>query len=84
MSTTGIELRRQDTPARRLWSHVLELLSSMRFAVAILAVICIASVIGTVITQNAPEINYINQFGPFWAQVFMRCQLHTIYSSWWF
>jgi cytochrome c biogenesis protein len=84
MSTEGIQLRRTRTPSQRLWANLIELLSSMRFAVAILAVICIASVIGTVITQNEPQINYINQFGPFWAQVFMRCQLNTVYSSWWF
>lgn len=84
MSTAGIQLRRTRTKGQRLWASLIELLSSMRFAVAILAVICIASIIGTVITQNQAQINYINQFGPFWAQVFMRCQLNTVYSSWWF
>ncbi len=84
MPTTGIQLRHTRTKSQRLWASSVELLSSMRFAVAMLAVICIASVIGTVITQNAAEINYINQFGPFWAQVFIRCQLNTVYSSWWF
>lgn len=84
MSTAGIRLRQQHTRWQRLRAQLIELLSSMRFAVAILAVICIASIIGTVITQNAAEINYINQFGPFWAQVFIRCQLNTVYSSWWF
>ena len=83
-STTGITLKHPRTHAQRLGSACLELLSSMRFAVALLAVICIASIIGTVISQNEPEINYINQFGAFWATVFMRCHLNTVYSSWWF
>ena len=84
MSTAGIQLRQRRTRGQRGWANLVELLSSMRFAVAILAVICIASIIGTVITQNEAQINYINQFGPFWAQLFMRCQLNTVYSSWWF
>ena len=56
----------------------------MRFAVALLALICIASIIGTVIQQNQPAINYVNQFGPFWAEVFTASKLNTVYSSWWF
>lgn len=62
----------------------LELLSSMRFAIALLTVICIASVIGTVLKQHEPFPNYVNQFGPFWAQVFNALQLYSVYSAWWF
>lgn len=61
-----------------------ELLSSMRFAITLLAVICIASVIGTVVQQNEPFNNYINKFGPFWAEVFTRFQLFNVYSATWF
>jgi cytochrome c biogenesis protein len=42
----------------------LELLASMRFAISLLTVICIASVIGTVLKQHEPLVNYVNQFGP--------------------
>jgi cytochrome c biogenesis protein len=63
---------------------LLELLSSMRFAISLLTVICIASVIGTVIKQAEPTVNYINQFGPFWAQLFGQLHLFTVYSAWWF
>jgi cytochrome c biogenesis protein len=62
----------------------LELLSSMRFAIALLTIICIASVIGTVLKQHEPYANYVNQFGPFWAQVFATLQLYSVYSAWWF
>ncbi len=69
-------------------SHALraavELLSSMRFAIALLTVICIASVIGTVVKQNEPAVNYVNQFGPFWADLFGKLQLNAVYSAWWF
>jgi len=63
---------------------LLELVSSMRFAIALLTVICIASVIGTVLKQHEPVGNYINQFGPFWAELFMAVKLHAVYSAWWF
>ncbi len=61
-----------------------ELLSSMRFSISLLTVICIASVIGTVLKQQEPLSNYVNQFGPFWAQVFSLTSLNTVYSAWWF
>ena len=61
-----------------------ELLSSMRFSISLLTVICIASIIGTVLKQQEPLSNYVNQFGPFWAQVFSLASLNTVYSAWWF
>ena len=56
----------------------------MRFAISLLTVICIASIIGTVLKQNEPLGNYINQFGPFWAEVFTAASLNRVYSAWWF
>ena len=61
-----------------------ELLSSMRFAISLLTVLCIASVIGTVLKQHEPAVNYVNQFGPFWAELFGALQLNAVYSAWWF
>jgi len=61
-----------------------ELLASMRFAIALLTVICIASVIGTVMRQGEPAANYVNQFGPFWAELFLTLKLNAVYSAWWF
>lgn len=79
-STQGIELR---SAPRRLRAAV-ELLSSMRFSISLLTLICIASVIGTVLKQNEPLPNYVNQFGPFWAEVFGVSGLYGVYSAWWF
>ncbi|MEY5028697.1 MAG: Cytochrome c biosis protein CcsB [Pseudomonadota bacterium] len=56
----------------------------MRFAIALLTIICVASVIGTVVKQHEPYPNYVNQFGPFWAQVFDSLKLYSVYSAWWF
>jgi cytochrome c biogenesis protein len=64
--------------------QVLDLLASMRFAIALLTVICIASAIGTVIKQGEPLVNYVDQFGPFWAEVFGALGLYRIYGSSWF
>jgi cytochrome c biogenesis protein len=79
-STHGLRLA---TPSPRLRTAV-ELLSSMRFAIALLTVICIASIIGTVLKQGEPAANYVNQFGPFWAQLFLAIKLNAVYSAWWF
>ncbi len=79
-STTGLELKRGSQRVRA----AVELLSSMRFAIALLTVICIASVIGTVLKQHEPMNNYVNQFGPFWAEVFAALDLYAVYSAWWF
>ena len=69
-----------NSPGREL----LDLVSSMRFAIALLTVICIASVIGTVVKQREPLNNYANQFGPFWAELFGKLDLYTVYGAWWF
>ncbi|WP_374592497.1 cytochrome c biogenesis protein ResB [Aquabacterium sp.] len=74
----------RSTSAARFWREASELLSSMRFAIALLTVICIASVIGTVVQQQQPSPNYVNQFGPFWAQLFGMLGLYAVYGSWWF
>jgi cytochrome c biogenesis protein len=80
LATSGIEVG-----ARSRWVRdSVELISSMRFAISLLTVICIASVIGTVVKQNEPGNNYINQFGPFWADVFRALDLTSVYSAWWF
>ncbi|MEK8049486.1 cytochrome c biogenesis protein ResB [Ideonella sp. DXS22W] len=63
---------------------LLDLLASMRFAIALLTVICIASIIGTVVKQHEPYNNYVNQFGPFWAEVFDKVGLYAVYSAGWF
>ena len=62
----------------------LELLSSMRFAVSLLTIVAIASTIGTVLKQNEPYSNYLEQFGPFWFPAFQHLGLYSVYSAWWF
>lgn len=80
VSTQGLELK----SASRHVRAAVELLSSMRFSISLLSVICIASVIGTVLKQHEPFGNYVNQFGPFWAEFFRAVSLYSVYSAWWF
>lgn len=80
LPTTGLEVSSRS----RAWRETIELVSSMRFAISLLTVICIASVIGTVVKQHEPTNNYVNQFGPFWADVFGAVGLYAVYSAWWF
>lgn len=79
-STGGIKLQ-----TRQRWlADSVELLSSMRFAISLLTIISIASIVGTVLVQNEPMTNYVNQFGPFWFVVFGKLSLYSVYSAWWF
>jgi cytochrome c biogenesis protein len=64
--------------------HAVELLSSMRFAISLLSIVAIASVIGTVLKQNEPYNNYLNQFGRFWFAFFDAISLYSVYNAWWF
>jgi cytochrome c biogenesis protein len=80
VSTHGLRVHRGPQALRA----GVELFSSMRFAIALLTVICIASIIGTVLKQHESINNYINQFGPFWAELFRAAKLDSVYSAWWF
>jgi cytochrome c biogenesis protein len=75
---------RLSAPPAKLTGALLELFSSMRFAISLLVILAIASIIGTVLTQEAPYPNYVDQFGPFWADIFRALGLYTVYSAWWF
>ncbi len=61
-----------------------ELFSSMRFAIGLLTILAIASVIGTVLKQNEPYPNYAFEFGQFWFQLFELLGLYDVYHSGWF
>ncbi|WP_157315069.1 cytochrome c biogenesis protein ResB [Chitinibacter sp. GC72] len=61
-----------------------ELLSSMRFAISLLTILAIASIIGTVLKQNEPYVNYRVEFGDFWFSIFQPLGLFDVYHSSWF
>lgn len=63
---------------------LVELLSSMRFAISLLSILAVASIVGTVLKQAEPYNNYLIQFGPFWFQVFEKLGLYDVYHAGWF
>lgn len=65
-------------------SALYELLSSMRFAVSLLTVLAIASIVGTVLKQAEPYPNYVEQIGQFWFPVFEALGLYDVYHAAWF
>lgn len=67
-----------------MFRRSISLLTSMRFAIAMLLLIAIASIIGTILKQSEPYTNYVNRFGEYWSKTFIKLDLHQIYSSWWF
>lgn len=56
----------------------------MRFAVSLLTLLGIASIIGTVLKQNEPYQNYIIKFGQFWFELFELLGLLDVYHAAWF
>ncbi|EGV36773.1 cytochrome biogenesis protein [Neisseria weaveri] len=75
------QLKKPVSLTRRPW---FAFLSSMRFAVALLSLLGVASVIGTVLQQNQPQASYIVKFGPFWTEIFGFLGLFDVYASGWF
>ena len=75
---------RSQSSASSLASRLWDFIGSMRFAVSILTVVAIASAIGTIIKQNESRLNYVDQFGAFWAGVFAVLGLHDVYNQAWF
>ncbi len=73
-----------NTTSHSFGKALFELLSSMRFAISLLSILAIASIVGTVLKQAEPYNNYIIQFGPFWFQVFQKLGLYDVYHAGWF
>lgn len=71
-------------PRRGILWQFYELLSSMRFAISLLTILAIASIVGTVLKQNEPYNNYLDQFGQFWFPVFDQLGLYAVYNAPWF
>ncbi|MBU1396292.1 MAG: cytochrome c biogenesis protein ResB [Gammaproteobacteria bacterium] len=73
-----------NTATHSFGKSLFELLSSMRFAISLLSILAVASIIGTVLKQSEPYANYIIQLGPFWFQVFEKLGLYDVYHAAWF
>lgn len=69
---------------RRWGAELFELFGSMRFAICLLVIVCVASAIGTLLEQSREEIFYIDRFGTYWYQVFSKFDVAQIYNTTWF
>jgi len=56
----------------------------MSLAIALLVVLALASVIGTVLLQNQEQADYLRQFGPLWYSAFRVLGLFDMYHTPWF
>ncbi len=73
------------TRTRGTWSSIwLPTLGSMNFAILLLMILAVASVVGSVLQQNQPYEDYVIKFGSFWFQVYRNLGLYDVYSAWWF
>ena len=59
-------------------------MSSMRFAISMLSIVGLASIIGTVLKQNQSYESYIIKFGQFWFEFFEILNLYNVYQASWF
>ena len=73
-----------NTASPSFGKSLFELLSSMRFAISLLSILAVASIVGTVLKQAEPYNNYVIQFGPYWFQVFEKLGLYDVYHAGWF
>ncbi|MCA1979373.1 MAG: cytochrome c biogenesis protein ResB [Thiobacillus sp.] len=73
-----------NTTSHTFGRSLFELLSSMRFAISLLSILAVASIVGTVLKQAEPYSNYLIQFGPFWFEVFRKLGLYDVYHAAWF
>ena len=61
-----------------------QLMSSMRFAISMLSIVGLASIIGTVLKQNQSYESYTIKFGQFWFEFFEVLNLYNVYQASWF
>jgi cytochrome c biogenesis protein len=75
---------KKDNPSPRTLAQVIDFFASVKLALVILIVLALTSIIGTVIPQGEPVINYVRRYGQGPWQVIRFFQLQDMYHSWWF
>ena len=71
---------RETTRRDPLW----DLLCSVKLSIFLLILLALTSILGTLIKQNAPSMEYIHQFGSGLYQFLNFLGLFDMYHSWWF
>jgi cytochrome c biogenesis protein len=71
---------RETTPRTSLWA----LLLSVRLSIFLLILMALTSIVGTLIKQNAPPMEYVQQFGTGLYRFLNFLGIFDMYHSWWF
>jgi len=61
-----------------------DLLCSVRLSISLLILLALTSIVGTLIKQNAPTMEYMQYFGPGLYRFLNFLGLFDMYHSWWF
>jgi len=56
-------------------------LKSMKFGLILLGILCLISVIGSVVPQGREEAFYLSTYSPLWSQLIISFKLYDIYHS---
>ena len=67
-----------------IFTILFDLFRSLKLTIFLLILLAILSIIGTVITQNAPSSDYIQRYGVRLYEVLNFFSLFDMYHSWWF
>ncbi|BCR03690.1 cytochrome c biogenesis protein ResB [Desulfuromonas versatilis] len=71
---------KKETFFQSLWNFF----CSLKLTIITLILLAVTSIIGTVIQQNRPAAEYIQQYGESTYRFFLSFQLTDMYHSWWF
>ena len=66
--------------AEKIW----DFFCSLKLTIIILLMLAVLSIIGTVLQQNAPAAEYIEEYGQSNYELFVNLQFVDMYHSWWF
>ncbi len=67
-----------------IWDALWEFFASIRLTIILLFSLAVTSIIGTLIPQNKPPMEYLQAFGDFRFRLFNALDFFDMYRSWWF
>jgi cytochrome c biogenesis protein len=81
MKESKVTIRQEE---KGIFDILLDLFRSLKLTIFLLILLAILSIIGTLITQNAPSSEYILRYGIGLYEVLNFFNLFDMYHSWWF
>ncbi len=67
-----------------IWDALWEFFASIRLTIILLFSLAVTSIVGTLIPQNKPPMEYLQAFGEFRFRLFNALDFFDMYRSWWF